>query len=1150
MSEIKRLRKMADKIYAKMENMQRLSDSELKSKTDEFKLRLANGETLEQILPDAYAAVGEAAYRSIGLRPYKVQIMGAIALNEGKIAEQKTGEGKSCSLNTPIPTPEGWKTAGCIKVGDVMFGRDGKPTKVLGVYPQGKKQIYEVHLSDGRMVEVADEHLWSVYQAGRKGLQTLNTVDMLNKGLRAGRAYRFRLPMNAAVEYQEADLPLNPYVLGAFLGNGCKDPQHALSLSSGNEFVPNEIAKIIGCRTRKRKNAHTWYFYKEDDSRFLSKAYPDEYDSLLTQTKCGDKYIPDIYKTASIEQRWALLQGLFDTDGCIEDKDRFHLTYSTTSAKLRDDICEVIYSLGMNCSWWLSRKAGVRTAKSDQYTINVNIDNDMKKNFFRYPFKLERALMAEKAKKKRKRYDRIAIKDIVKKEEETEMVCFTVDNDEHLFLCGNYVVTHNTLVAALPAYLNALEEKGIHVVTVNDYLAKRDAEDIGRIHKFMGLSVGCILKSTSQEEKKKEYAKDITYITNTELGFDYLRDNMAQRLEDKVQRGFHYCIIDEVDSVLIDEARTPLIISGVSGKSTKLYTACNELVKTLEKGELQELSKVDLLSGERPEETGDYTVDEEHHTVTLTLQGIEKCEKFFGIDNLADKSHTELMHNIIAALKAHNLMKKDKDYVVKNGEVMIVDSFTGRIMPGRRYSDGLHQAIEAKEGCEVQEETCTYATVTYQNFFNKYDKKCGMTGTAYTERKEFKDIYHMDVVRIPTNKPVQRQDKVDRMYLTKEAKFKAVLKEIQKAHISGQPVLVGTSTIRDSETLDKMLNEAGLEHTVLNAKFHEQEAEIVAKAGQHGAITIATNMAGRGTDIKLDDDARAVGGLKVIGTQRHESRRIDNQLKGRSGRQGDPGESVFYLSLDDDVLRLYGSDRMKNILTMTGMKSEDSIENRTVNKFVKKAQNVIEDNNFGTRKSVLKYDKVNNEQRELIYAERDAILEKADTRNTMLSMIEDSIDMIIDKYASDKYVTDGQYQEIRKEISVLIFGIKAPEYCPKNTKKGMNKKKLAEEYIEAAKNRYYEREREWPDIEVFREFERQIILRCIDSKWMQHINDLEILRQNISLVGYGQKDPAIIYKLKAFDMFNKMSDDIKNDAVYTLFSSRLRTAAPKRNTAA
>ena len=514
MSELNKLKKQADKVYAKMENMQRLSDSELKAKTDEFKMRLANGETLEQILPDAYAAVGEAAYRTIGLRPYKVQIMGAIVLNEGKIAEHKTGEGKSCSLDTPIPTPEGWKTAGDIKVGDVMFGRDGNPTKVLGVYPQGKKQIYEVHLSDGRMVEVADEHLWSVYCSGRKNIQVVNTADMYNRGLKDGRTYRFRLPMNSAVKYPEALLPIDPYVLGAFLGNGCKDAQHTLSLSSGNEFVPNEIARIIGGETRKRKSAHTWYFYKkEDDSRFLSKDFDEEYDLLLTQTRCGDKYIPDIYKTASIEQRWALLQGLFDTDGCIEDKDRFHLTYSTTSEKLRDDICEVIYSLGMSCSWWLSRKAGVRTAKADQYTINVNVDNDMKKHFFRYPFKLDRAMLADAAGNKRKHYDRIAIKDIVKKEEETEMVCFTVDNDEHLFLCGNYIVTHNTLIAAMPAYLNALEGKGVHVVTVNDYLAERDAEDIGRIHRFMGLSVGCILKTTSPEEKKKEYAKDITYIT-------------------------------------------------------------------------------------------------------------------------------------------------------------------------------------------------------------------------------------------------------------------------------------------------------------------------------------------------------------------------------------------------------------------------------------------------------------------------------------------------------------------------------------------------------------------------------------------------------------------------------------------------------------
>ena len=794
MSELKKLKKVADKIYAKMENMQRLSDSELKAKTDEFKLRLANGESLNQIMPDAYAAIGEAAYRSIGLRPYKVQIMGAVALNEGKIAEIVTGDGK-------------------------------------------------------------------------------------------------------------------------------------------------------------------------------------------------------------------------------------------------------------------------------------------------------------------------------------------------------------TLTASMPAYLNALEGKGVHVVTVNDYLAERDAEDIGRIHRFMGLTVGCILKTTSPEEKKKEYAKDITYITNTELGFDYLRDNMAQRLEDKMQRGFNYCIIDEVDSVLIDEARTPLIISGNSGKSTKLYTACNELVKMMEKGEKQELTKVDLMSGERAEETGDYTVDEEHRIVTLTLQGIEKCEKYFGIDNLSDRQYTELYHNILAALKAHNLMKRDKDYVVKNGEVLIVDSSTGRIQPGRRYSDGLHQALEAKEGVEVKEETSTYATVTYQNFFNKYKKKCGMTGTASTERKEFKDIYHMSVVKIPTNKPVQRMDNADRMFLTKDAKFKAVVDEIKRAHVTGQPILVGTSTIRDSEVLDKMLKEEGLPHTVLNAKMIEKEAEIIAKAGEKGSITIATNMAGRGTDIKLDDEAKAAGGLKVIGTQRHESRRIDNQLKGRSGRQGDPGESVFFLSLDDDVLRLYGSERMKNMLTLTGMKSEESLTNQTVNKFVKKAQTVIEDNNFGTRKNVVKYDKVNNEQRELIYAERDSILNKADTRSTMISMIEDSINMIIDKHSDKKRVDADAYQAIRRDIDVLIYGIKNPDYIP-----NMTKKKLAEQYIVAAKDKYSDREREWPDINVFREFERQIILRCIDVKWMQHINDLEILRQNISLVGYGQKDPAIVYKLKAFDMFDKMADEIKNDAVYTLFSSRLNGAvAPKRD---
>lgn len=687
-----------------------------------------------------------------------------------------------------------------------------------------------------------------------------------------------------------------------------------------------------------------------------------------------------------------------------------------------------------------------------------------------------------------------------------------------------------TLVAAMPAYLNALEGKGVQVVTVNDYLAERDAKDIGRIHEFMGLSVGCVLKTTSQEKKKIEYAKDITYVTNTELGFDYLRDNMVTRAEDKVQRGYNFCIIDEVDSVLIDEAKTPLVISGNSGKSTKLYIACNELVQILVRGTASELSKAELISGERVNETGDYIVNEEQHSVNLTLQGIEKCEDYFGIETLSDRSNTELLHNIIAALKAHSLMKKDRDYVVKNGEVLIVDAFTGRIMPGRRYSDGLHQAIEAKEGVEVKEETETYATITYQNFFNMYKKKCGMTGTAYTEKKEFKDIYDMSVVRIPTNKPKIRKDVPDKMFVDKTSKFNAVVSEVKKTHESGQPVLVGTSTIKDSEILDIMLRNENIPHTVLNAKFLEKEAAIIAKAGEYGAVTIATNMAGRGTDIKLDDNAKTVGGLKIIGTQRHESRRIDNQLKGRSGRQGDPGESMFLLSLDDEILDFYGSDRMKKLFVESSG-NNGRVEHTMVNRFVKKAQTVIEDNNFGARKNVMKYDKVNSQQRELIYAERDLLLQKTQMQNVMLNMIKNVVTTTINKHSTRKIIKDDEFQQIRLELEELFSGIRL-EYEKK-------KKKLLKNCISAAEDLYFTKEHRWTQEERFSEFERQIVLRCIDVRWKEHINNLEVLRQNISLIGYGQKDPVVIYKIKAFEMFNKMSENIKKDAVYTLFSSKI-----------
>ncbi len=1114
MSSVKGLKKTADKIYEIMDKLKELTDEELKSKTEEFKIRLKNGESMNHILPEAYAVVGEASYRSIGLRPYKVQFMGATALHYGKVVEQSTGEGKAVTLDTLIPSPDGWKLAGDVKVDDIIFNRHGKPTKVAGVYPQGKKQIYEVHLADGRLVETANEHLWSVYSAGTPNkLVTLTTAEMMKKGLRSGRAFRYHIPLNDAVEYTaQYNLQTRPYVLGVFLAMCSEKIPDKISLSPKYEFVTKEIKKYLSvCDDIKE---HKWVEFGNEIVEI----------SKLNTRKV---FIPDAYKTSSIKQRWDLLNGLFDINGHINGYGGYKLTFKSESYDLCLGIREIIFSLGMSC---------VIKEDGNKFVLTVITNNKNKEKFFKnMETKKNKACKAAENNSSRAMYDMVAIKDIVLKDEYTDMVCFSVDDAEHLFLCGDYVVTHNTLVAAMPAYLNALEGKGVHVVTVNDYLAERDARDIGRIHNFLGLTVGCILKTTSLEQKKIEYAKDITYITNTELGFDYLRDNMAQRAEDRMQRGYHYCIIDEVDSVLIDEARTPLIISGLSGKPTKLYVACNELVKKLEKGEVaKELSKADMLSGERAEESGDYIVDEEHHNVTLTIQGITKCEDYFGIENLSDGIHTELLHNIIAALKAHTLMKKDKDYVVKNGEVIIVDGFTGRLQPGRRYSDGIHQAIEAKEGVKIQEETATYATVTYQNFFNKYKKKCGMTGTAYTERKEFQEIYDMNVVRIPTNRPKIRKDMHDKMFLDKKSKFNAVVETIKRAHEKGQPVLVGTSTIRDSETLDALLNDAGLPHSVLNAKYHEQEAEIISKAGIAGSITIATNMAGRGTDIKLDEKSKEAGGLMVIGTQRHESRRIDNQLKGRAGRQGDPGESVFFLSLDDDVLKLYGSVRIKNMLLSTGLTENESVESNIVNKFVKKAQTIIEDNNFGARKNVLKFDKVNNEQRELIYNERNAILDKADTRKTMLSMIQDSIDMIIDKYVGGKYIGKDSYENIKNDIEVLINGIHVPEFIDK-----LQKIKFSKLCYTAAEMKYKEREADWNDVNAFREFERQIILRCLDIKWMQHINDLEILRQNISLVGYGQKDPTVVYKIKAFDMFNKMSDSIKQDSVYNLFSSKL-----------
>ena len=690
-----------------------------------------------------------------------------------------------------------------------------------------------------------------------------------------------------------------------------------------------------------------------------------------------------------------------------------------------------------------------------------------------------------------------------------------------------------TLVATLPSYLNALEGKGVHIVTVNDYLAKRDADEMGQIHRFLGLTVGVVLNDMKQDERRAAYNCDITYVTNNELGFDYLRDNMVIYKEQLVQRDLHYCIIDEVDSILIDEARTPLIISGQSGKSTKLYEACDILAQQLERGEAShEMTKMAAIMGEEIIETGDFVVNEKDKIVNLTEQGVHKVENFFHIENLADPENLEIQHNITLALRAHNLMHKDQDYVVKDDEILIVDEFTGRIMPGRRYSDGLHQAIEAKEHVKIKRESKTLATITFQNFFNKYDKKGGMTGTAITEEKEFRDIYAMDVVEIPTNRPVIRVDHEDAVYMTKKEKFNAVVNAVVEAHAKQQPVLVGTITIETSELLSRMLKRQGIKHNVLNAKFHELEAEIVAQAGQAGAVTIATNMAGRGTDIKLDDVARNAGGLMIIGTERHESRRIDNQLRGRSGRQGDPGESRFYISLEDDLMRLFGSERLMKIFTSLGVAENEQIEHKMLSNAIEKAQEKIEFNNFGIRKNLLDYDQVNNEQREIIYKERRQVLDGENMRDAIYNMIQDTVDSYVDMCFSDD--VDSEEWDLNEFNGAISPIIPIKPLTPESVK-GKRRNEIKHELKEEAVKLYETKEAEFPEPEQLRELERVVLLKSIDSKWMDHIDDMEILRQGIGLAAYGQRDPVVEYKMNAFDMFNEMINSIQEDTLRMLY---------------
>ena len=691
-----------------------------------------------------------------------------------------------------------------------------------------------------------------------------------------------------------------------------------------------------------------------------------------------------------------------------------------------------------------------------------------------------------------------------------------------------------TLVSTLPAYLNALEGKGVYIVTVNDYLAKRDSEWMGKVHEFLGLTVGVVLNDMSNDERRDAYNCDITYITNNELGFDYLRDNMVIYKEQLVQRGLHYAIIDEVDSVLIDEARTPLIISGQSGKSTKLYEACDILAQQLTRGEdVPEYSKMDAIMGIEQEETGDFIVNEKDKLVNLTQQGVEKVEKFFHIDNLADPENLEIQHNVILALRAHYLMFRDQDYVVKEDQVMIVDEFTGRIMPGRRYSDGLHQAIEAKEHVKVKRESKTLATITFQNFFNKFEKKAGMTGTALTEEKEFRDIYGMDVIEIPTNRPIARIDHQDAVYKTKKEKFKAVVEEVKEAHEKGQPVLVGTITIETSELISGMLKREGIPHTVLNAKFHEQEAEIVAQAGQHGAVTIATNMAGRGTDIKLDEDAREAGGLKIIGTERHESRRIDNQLRGRAGRQGDPGESQFFISLEDDLMRLFGSERLMSVFNALGVPEGEQIQHKMLTSAIEKAQEKIEYNNYGIRKNLLEYDQVNNDQREIIYKERMSVLNGDSMRDAIFKMIQEQVEKSVDTCISNEIPREEWNLNELNEILLPVIPLEP--VTEKNIEDIKDVKELKQHLKEQAVLLYEAKETEFPEIEQFRELERVVLLKVIDRKWMDHIDDMDQLRQGIGLQAYGQRDPLVEYKMAGFDMFDEMIAGIQEDTIRLLY---------------
>lgn len=1140
MHHAERLAKMVDE---KRPTYHALTDTELRSQTDILKKRYVAGESLDSLLVDAFSTVRETALRVTGMEPYHVQVTGGIALHEGKIAEIQTGEGKSVPVDTPIATPSGWRLCGNICVGDQLFDRHGKPTTVTGVYPQGVIDTYEIMLKDGRTIRCGEDHLWAVYTGYKtKVHQVLKTKDMYKVGakLDKGKGFRYHLPTSECVQYETADQAIDPYVMGYMLGNGCRNDRGCFQISSNDEEAIAYIAeKIHATHFEKSKRTYTWTFYKKysgpgakDNIRMKIEDIAPQYVELLSGLYSYEKYIPKEYKQASESQRWALIQGMMDSDGNIyEDQcKRFNIRYATSSARLRDDFMEVLRSLGCLCSCREGRTAGAGKVKRDQFDISPMVPHSMKPHFFRLKRKKAVAEKASYEQPKNRDYSRIAITDIRKLAVQTEQICFTVDNYEHLFLVGDFIVTHNTLVATMPSYLNALTGDGVHVVTVNDYLAARDAASMGKIHQFLGLSVGVITDESSLFQRKNAYNCDITYITNTQVGFDYLRDNLAKNMSQVVQRELNYAIIDEVDSILIDEARTPLILSGNGSDVSKIYLACDQCAKQMVLGEeSHEFNSIDAMLGDVPEESGDFIIHEKEKDILITAEGIKKVERWFGIDNYSDPKNIAIQHVMDLALRANYIMRRNKDYIVEDDEIRIVDEFTGRIMDGREYCDGLHQAIQAKEGVSIKQANETIASTTYQNFFVKYRKTAGMTGTAASERREFRSTYHLDTVVVPTNKPVIRKDYEDKFFLTEKGKLQAVIEDIKATHEKGQPILVGTASVETSEKVSALLRHEGITHQVLNAKQNAKEAEIISHAGEFGSVTVATNMAGRGTDIVLDEKSVQAGGLKVIGTERHESQRIDNQLRGRSGRQGDPGETIFYLSAEDHLM-LYSAERAKQVLLNGGYDPEKQITDRLIVSAVKKAQKNIEDNNFGIRKSVLDYDRITDKQRALIYSARRKLIEGADASREMQECLTRTVDSII-SFANDRKGLD--VQKVADAYCVITGKRLDTEMI-----KGKSKKQLAS-YIKDDIQLLYDQRYAEQDEAYRKNKERISLLTAIDSAWMEQLKALDFLKQDVFYVSYAQLDPKSAYAIEAFKLYDTMKDNIYMNAVRLYLSADL-----------